>query len=219
MIAHFSYTWNRGKLVVNNVNNSTTECVTFIHIFLHTRNHHYWSSVPRVLWTSPYQDDVSDRCSVAGLYHTHWVNSRQDKVTDFIFPGLSKSPHLHRGLHSHALPTAGPPYPPQTWLFSLFIPLFLSPISNTLIHNNNPLAPTPQHTKLLHRATHVLPICFSFVECGGFSDLRPLFFVFTHPHLSSHGHVYKTWDAHSEYLLILTQWILSPLFSVVYKCI
>lgn len=173
--------------------------------------HHHWQSVPCVLCISEYQDDLSDRCSVAVHYHTRRVNSRQFKTgsnvnlqlkrfvywtawfklsplkectsSDFIFPGLSNSPHLHQGLHSHALPTAGPPCPPQTWFCPPSIPLFLSPISNTLIHKNNPLPshPPPQHTKPLHCATHVLPICFSFVKSGGFSDPHPLFCIHTPP--------------------------------------
>lgn len=129
------------------------------------------------------------------MFWTTWfkLSSLKDHTSsDFIFPGFSKSPHSHRGLHSHALPTAGPPCPPQTWFFFPSITLFLSPISNTLIHNNNPPPPPPFPNAL--NCSTLQHMCFQFafllsrVEAP---QTPPFFFAFTHPHLSSHKRVYN----------------------------
>lgn len=46
----------------------------------------------------------------------------------------------------------------------------------------------PNPPKLLHSATHVLTIRFSFLKKWGSSD-HHLLLVFTHPHFSSHEHI------------------------------
>lgn len=68
------------------------------------------------------------------------------------FPGLSKSPHLRRSLYSHALPTARPSLPPPTNRFFPPSCVFLSPITNTLIHSST-LHPPPTSQTILNSCT------------------------------------------------------------------
>lgn len=84
---------------------------------------------------------------------------------DYIFPGSSKSPHLHRGLRSHALPTAGPPCPPQTeFFFPPFLCFFLPSVTPSFtIITYYPLHPPSSTTSpnTLNCCT-VQHMCFQF---------------------------------------------------------